>query len=454
MASMVNLGNVIGNLFVAWWFIWLVGRRHTFALGTIILLVGVALQAGAVAFAMLIIGRIISGIGTAIIGTNLAAYQAEVSSPLIRGRVVSFVQLSYQVGVLVAWCIGLGLQKMQGNIAWRTATSLQCIPGAILIACSFTIPESPRWLLERHPDNPERALKELARVRRSREDDPAVQAEFFELNAARQYRIEHGQNYTWRQFLTKYAIWKRIAYGMATMALGQISGIGAVMLYGISIFEGLGFSSSTLALLLNVVAGILSLCATLITSGGVDKWGRRITLIVGSGLMVLSYIIIASIADAYPLNSYNKAASIVQIVFIYVIQMAYAGALGPCAWIYSSEIFPTHLRDKGVNISQAGQQITTLWINQSWPVMFDNVGHNAYWILAGINAFGCAMVALFWPETKGISLEKMDQVFGEANQVAAFVEEHDADAAITRPLEDEKAATITKEEYNALDSNL
>lgn len=100
IASMVNLGNVIGNLFVAWWFIWLLGRRYTFVFGTIVLLVGVALQAGARAFAMIVLGRIISGIGTATIGTNLAAYQAEVSSPAIRGRVVSFVQLSYQVGVV------------------------------------------------------------------------------------------------------------------------------------------------------------------------------------------------------------------------------------------------------------------------------------------------------------------------------------------------------------------
>ncbi|KAK4550395.1 hypothetical protein LTR36_003362 [Oleoguttula mirabilis] len=372
---------------------------------------------------LIVVGRIIAGIGTATIGTNLAAYQAEVSSPQIRGRVVSFVQLSYQVGVLIAYCVGLGIQKMSGGVAWRTATSLQCIPGVLLICCAFTIPESPRWLIERHPERPERALKELSKVRRLPQEDEAVQAEFFELAAARQYRIDHNQDYTWKQFLTKYAIWKRIAFGMATMALGQISGIGALMLYGITVFEGLGFSSATLSLLLNVVAGILSLLATLVTTGGVDKWGRRITLIVGSGLMVLSYIVIAALADAYPLSRFNHGAAVVQIIFIYVIQMAYAGALGPCAWIYASEIFPTHLRDKGVNISQAGQQITTLWINQAWPVMFSNVGHNAYWILVAINSLGCAMVFFLWPETSGVPLEHMDRIFGETDKVVAFASE-------------------------------
>lgn len=257
VASMINLGNVLGNLFVAWWFIWYLGRRHAFSLGTIVLLFGVALQAGARDFAMIVIGRIIAGIGTAIIGTNLAAYQAEVSSPVVRGRVVSFVQLSYQVGVLVAWCVGLGIQKITNPNGWRYATALQVIPGIILIVFSFTIPESPRWLLERR--TPERALKELSRIRKLPETNKAVQMEYFELRAARQYRLENEADYTWKEFLGKYAVWKRIAYGMATMALGQISGIGALMLYGITVFEGLGFSTATLSLLLNVVAGILSL---------------------------------------------------------------------------------------------------------------------------------------------------------------------------------------------------
>jgi MFS family permease len=176
-----------------------------------------------------------------------------------------------------------------------------------------------------------------------------------------------------------------------------------------------------MSLLLNVVSGLLSLFATLITTGGVDKWGRRISLIVGTSIMVISYAVIAALADAYPTGeNTNHAASVVQVVFIYVIMMAYSGALGSVAWIYASEIFPTHLRDKGVNISQAGQQITTLWINQAWPVMFGNVGHNAYWILFGINVACLVAVVSFWPETKGISLEHMDRIFGEVDHVDAF----------------------------------
>lgn len=173
--------------------------------------------------------------------------------------VVSFVQLSYQVGVLIAYCVGLGTVKIPGENAWRTATALQVIPGVILIIVSFTIPESPRWMLERHPERPERVLKQLARIRRAPEYDEEVQEEYADLIAAHNFRLEHHEDYTWRKFLTTYAIWKRIAYGMATMALGQLSGVGALMLYSVLIFEGIGFSSHTESLLLNVCSGLLCL---------------------------------------------------------------------------------------------------------------------------------------------------------------------------------------------------
>jgi hypothetical protein len=77
-----------------------------------------------------------------------------------------------------------------------------------------------------------------------------------------------------------------------------------------------------------------------------------------------------------------------------------------------------------VNISQAGQQLTTLWINQAWPVMFDNVGHNAYYILVGINLVGLIVVVMFWPETKGISLEHMDRLFEGIDRVEAYKQAH------------------------------
>lgn len=104
------------------------------------------------------------------------------------------------------------------------------------------------------------------------------------------------------------------------------------MIYGILIFEGLGFSSGTMSLLLNVVSGVVCLAACGITTGGVDKWGRKITLLAGSGMMILSYVIIAALSDAYPTAThFNHGAAIACVIFIYIIQMSYSGAMGPVA---------------------------------------------------------------------------------------------------------------------------
>lgn len=172
---------------------------------------------------------------------------------------VSFVQISYQVGVLIAYCVSLGVPSIGGNLAWRAATSFQVIPGVILIIAAFTVPESPRWMIEKHPNKPEQALKTLARIRKLPEDDEEVQEEYNELLAAYRYRHEVDGELTWRRLIKDYAVWKRVAYGMSTMAIGQLSGVGALMIYGDLIFKSLGFSKGIMNLLLNVVAGLLSL---------------------------------------------------------------------------------------------------------------------------------------------------------------------------------------------------
>jgi MFS family permease len=118
--------------------------------------------------------------------------------------------------------------------------------------------------------------------------------------------------------------------------------------------------------------------------------------------MPSSYSITGALSGAYPTaTNFNRGAAIACVVFIYMIMMAYSGAMGPVAWIYASEIFQTHLRDKGVNISQAGQQITTLWINQAWPVMFGIVGHNTYWMLVGIDLIGLILDCRICKSFKG-----------------------------------------------------
>jgi hypothetical protein len=105
--------------------------------------------------------------------------------------------------------------------------------------------------------------------------------------------------------------------------VGQISGVGALLIYGILIFNSLNLGGNELSLLLNVCGGLVTLAAGAITFFGVDKWGRRITLLTGLSINVVSYVILGALSDKY--GTSNRAASIASVVFIFVIEMSYSG---------------------------------------------------------------------------------------------------------------------------------
>ena len=161
---------------------------------------------------------------------------------------------------------------------------------------------------------------------------------------------------------------------------------------------------------------------------------------------VISYFVTGALADKFPApEHFNRGAAILQVMFIYIIETVinpsllfflstdradhYLIRLTRVSLGYAHGSTParsSHLMC-GIKVStffKSGQQMTTLWINQVWPDMFDNVGHNAHYILVGINFFGLASVVLFWNETKEISHEDMDRLFDGFDRVEAYREAH------------------------------
>jgi hypothetical protein len=135
----------------------------------------------------------------------------------------------FQLGTLISFWSGYGMSFYSSpfNIAWRVSNVIQIPIGVAFIIFSFWYLESPRWLLDKYPKTPERALKILAKLRSGNPEDERVRAEFHELVASREYRrrFDHG----YMGILKNSSLRKRLCYGIYAMALQQIGGIAAVV---------------------------------------------------------------------------------------------------------------------------------------------------------------------------------------------------------------------------------
>lgn len=162
------------------------------------------------------------GFGCVYIATNL--YVAECAPTRLRGSFVGTVtQFGYQLGTLIAFWAGYGMSFHISpyNIAWRVSNIIQIPIGLTFIAVSFLYPESARYLLEAHPETPERALRSLSRLRSAPETDEEVRREFHELVASWEFRRQYDPGYV-GLFKSK-AMRKRLLYGFYAAGLQQVS---------------------------------------------------------------------------------------------------------------------------------------------------------------------------------------------------------------------------------------
>lgn len=347
----------------------------------------------------------------------------------------TFLQNRYQLGTLIAFWTGYGMSfhKSPYNIAWRVSNLIQIPIGLAFVAISFFYVESPRWLLEKKPNDTDRVLASLARLRSGDPTEERIKEEFHELVASYEHRKKFATGYM--GIIKSPALRKRLAYGVYATALQQVGGknlhcqlihapnhthlgIAALTMYATLIYESLGWSTGRQALAINGVQSVLQLFIVLINTFTVDRFGRKPLLICGFSIQAGALLVLSSLTTAFPTNN-NKAAAVVEIAMFFVVGMTYCWSNGPIAPAIASEIFPTHVRDKAFGLSLLGQTACLLALTQPWPTFNAEVGPKSYWLLFGLNVAALISVVIILPETKGISLERMDKIFGQVDTVEA-----------------------------------
>ena len=187
-------------------------------------------------------------------------------------------------------------------------------------------------------------------------------------------------------------------------------------MYATLIYKSLGWDAGHQALAINGIQSVLQLFIVLVNTFTVDHFGRKQLLMWGFAIQATALLILSSLTTSFPQNG-NKAAAVVEIAMFFIVGLTYCWSNGPVTPAIASEIFPQHVRDKAFGISALGQTVCLIALTQPWPRFNSEVGPRSYWLLFSLNVVALISVIFILPETKGISLERMDKIFGQVDTV-------------------------------------
>ncbi|KAF3916659.1 hypothetical protein ABW20_dc0104919 [Dactylellina cionopaga] len=405
------------------------GRKKTILFGSIISCLGCALQAGAVNMAMLIIGRFIAGAAVGILTSTIPMYAAELSEAKHRGALSGLLQWFLSWGFLVAQWLGYGASFVNNHFQWRFPLAFQIVPGLILISGIWFLTESPRWLMEK--DRHDEARTVLRKLRGDGTDDGTnnekIELEYREIRDVIAADRAAG-NTSWTKILTKPSWRKRLILGCGVQAFGPLSGINVINYYGPQIYKILDIQNQT-ALMIIGISGALSIVYCTIGLLLLDRFGRVKPLIISA--IGLAAALVVNAAQAQHLDPSNRAQARSMVAMNFVFSLFYT-PLGIISWVYPAEIFPVEVRALGNAITTFTNWTLNLIFAQFSPTALTNIGFRYFYVFFVFNLIAALSYILFYPETKGKTLEQMDELFGDQLVPHAMVDPEGAKIAVEK----------------------
>ncbi|XP_072992510.1 polyol transporter 5-like [Typha latifolia] len=423
LAGIINLYSLIGSIAAGRTSDW-IGRRYTIVLAAAIFFVGALLMGLATNYAFLMVGRFVAGIGVGYALMIAPVYTAEIAPASSRGFLTSFPEVFINAGVLLGYVSNFAFAKLPEWLSWRMMFCVGAVPPVFLAVGVLTMPESPRWLvmqgrvgeasrvLAKTSETPDEAELRLLEIKQA-VGIPETSADQ-EIVAVP--KNSHGEG-VWKELLIRPtpAVRRVLIAALGLQFFQQASGIDSVVLYSPRVFEKAGLKSNTNSLGATVAVGFTKTIAILVATFFLDRVGRRPLLLASAGGMVVSLIVLASglhIIDQHPDEKLTWAAAMC-ITTVLTFVGSFSIGLGPIAWVYSSEIFPLRLRAQGASLGTAMNRVTSGVITMTFISLYKAISiAGSFFLYAGIAVLGWIFFYVFLPETRGRSLEEMEELFG------------------------------------------
>ena len=345
-------------------------------------------------FIVFLIARFIGGIAIGIASGLSPMYIAEISPAEIRGKLVSLNQLAIVVGILAAqivnWALAGDNQQWNVELGWRWMFWAEAFPALIFLVLAIIIPESPRWL----------AMN--GKVEKARGIFNRIGGEAYaeqELKSIADMPVQKEEGGLSVLFSKPYRLVLMI--GIIVAVFQQWCGTNVIFNYAQEIFQGAGYDVDNTFINI-VVTGIANLIFTFVAIYTVDRLGRRALMLIGAGGLAAIYLMLGA---CY----YFQVSGIFMVALVVLAIACYAMSLGPVTWVLLSEIFPGKVRGIAVATSTFALWMGSFTLTYSFPFLNQGLGtYGTFWIYTAICALGFVYFYRVLPETKGKSLEELE----------------------------------------------
>jgi len=386
------------------------GRKSTMILSCAFFAVSALGCAFAKTLWMLLVFRIIGGVGIGAAVAICPAYICEIAPVSIRGMLASSQQIAIVLGLFVSFLLNyfiasLALNSIDGLVfgfsAWRFMFFAESIPAFIFLIGLFFIPESPRFLVakKRYAS----AKKVISRITNFEVDEeikkiketllgkkPSIK-DVFKKNSCRLHGI--------------------VLIGMFLAAAQSLSGVNIIVNYGEVLWTSIGFDKSD-ALLQNIIISVVNMCSAVVALLLIDKVGRKILLLTGSVLMFLIMFSLGIIfaqgnfvdGNLVLPDGYGIIAFLLSMIFV----AAFSGTWGTALWALLGEMFPNSMRASAIGLCSSLLWLSNFFVLFSFPIMNEKLGlATTYMLYAAFQVIAFFVVKFFVRETKNIPLEEM-----------------------------------------------
>ncbi|ORY17188.1 general substrate transporter [Neocallimastix californiae] len=396
------------------------GRQRTIMIGACIFTCGAVIQGlSARHWAMIAIGRLITGLSIGCNGVLCPTYISEVAPAKIRGTLSSCYQLMITFGIIVAAIInsivwyytnttpaGLGEKRQDiwkeiSNFEWRFALLCQVIPGLGLVILLSFLPKSPRWLCSK--DRDEEAVEVLAKLNAASTSDEIVQNELKAIQEDVAATRAAGSSSFGELFSP--VIRRRTFITFLMQLFQQWTGINVIMYYQSQIYDEIGFSKFMSTVVLPIINNFVNFVSTFPGMWGIERLGRKTLLVVGA-LMMMAFHISTWACSTQTHN--GKVWQYLAVASVFLFVFSFAWTWGPVPWVYQAEVFPLRVRVKGSAVGTVSNFLNNWIIAFVGPALMKAWSTKTFLLFAAACLLAWIYSQFYVIECKGLSIDEMD----------------------------------------------